>query len=681
MSARIIALGFCASVFAFVADARPLSVEDMEKYSSVAGISMSLEGDLLVGMVHSPGSNGMEQAVASWDISGAIDTSTPLVPRAITPGNERMRLVGAQALKGGIVQVIGSQAWSGPTVGCLEGRTTGAERTFVNQIYTTDITLADFKEPFFRPSARRTNAAMEQCMRLQASTTQIRNMLPNDPDHIVVSRFGEGDTRYFRYNIRTGNQTLLFRVDSRKPPIMLDRQTGEVRATQRVEPDGSGDYDIEYELYNPVNNRMEVATGLTSKASTRFNVSVQGSDVREPSLYYVTTDKFRDLTALYTYDIRTNTFSDEPVLAHEEFGVSSVIFSTRSANFGEIVGVGIAGPTASERIYVDPDIMAIYDGLVEAFPGLNVSLTGYNEDFSRVLFTTSSSANPPITYLLVDRANVALVGASRPWIDTSGLRETEFTYYTARDGLKIPAYLTLPVGWSKEQGPIPAVVVPHGGPWARDTNGWDGSGWPQFLASRGYAVLQPQYRGSRGFGRQLWLAGDAQWGLAMQDDKDDGVAWMVEQGIADPARVAMFGYSYGGYAAMAATVRPNGVYRCAIAGAGVSNLSRLGNLWSENRLQRATQGHTVKGLEPIREASKASIPVLVFHGDRDVRVPLFQGRDFYDAVRNYVPAKWLQIPDAPHGHPWPEHRRAHLQAIDDFLRNDCGSGGILGSTS
>ncbi|MEL6693437.1 MAG: prolyl oligopeptidase family serine peptidase, partial [Pseudomonadota bacterium] len=290
----------------------------------------------------------------------------------------------------------------------------------------------------------------------------------------------------------------------------------------------------------------------------------------------------------------------------------------------------------------------------------------------KILFEVSSSTTPPVYYLLKDKTVTLPIGAERPWFDSENLSETQLISYPARDGLEVPGLLTLPPNWSDGDDPVAAIVLPHGGPWARDVIGWDASGWPQFLASRGYAVLQPQYRGSTGWGHELWLAGDAQWGLAMQDDKDDAAAWLVENGIADPTRIAIFGYSYGGFAAMAATVRENGPFKCAIAGAGVSNLGRIGSNWSDDRIQRAFQGRTVKGMDPIKNASKANIPILIYHGDRDVRVPLFHATDFYNAIKKHTDAELLVIEDMKHSLPWwPEHHVQSLSAIEHFLRNDC----------
>ncbi len=675
MLKRWISLLAGSAMIAGVAAADPIKVDDLAKYPAVWRINMDTEGNTLAGVVHRPGSDGYDTAVATWDISGQVDTSKPLVPLAVTPGNDRMKLVNATALLDGMVQVTGNQAWTGPTVGCLEGRTTGAERTFVNKLYMTDKSLTDFDEMFAKPSAGRVNAAMEQCMRLQASTTSIELSLPLDDDHIVISRGGLDGTRYYKYNLRTQREDLLFRQTDLSPE-RLDPRTGEMIAASKIDPDGQGDFDIKAWLRNPQTGELEREPELEYKASTRFTMSVAGVD-DETGRYFVITDKFRDKAAVYFYDAVTNQFSAEPVFAHPEFEATGVLFSPRKANFNQVVGFSYGGPTGGERYYIDPQVRAIYEGLQAAFPGKEIGLNGYNEDFSRVLFTVQSSAQPPIHYLLVDGAKVALIGAQRPWVDSDTLRETEFTSYEARDGLEIPAFLTLPKGWKKSDGPLPAIVLPHGGPWGRDDASWDATGWTQFLASRGYAVLQPQYRGSDGFGRKLWLAGDAEWGQKMQDDKDDGAAWMVSEGIAAQDRIAIFGYSYGGFAAMAATVRPNSPYQCAIAGAGVSNLAKLGNNWSNNRLQRAVQGNTVKGMDPMQNTDKANIPILVYHGDRDVRVPLYHGRDFYNGVKGVVPAKLVVIPDMPHSLPWwPEHHRESLTAIEDFLEDDCGPGGL-----
>jgi dipeptidyl aminopeptidase/acylaminoacyl peptidase len=159
----------------------------------------------------------------------------------------------------------------------------------------------------------------------------------------------------------------------------------------------------------------------------------------------------------------------------------------------------------------------------------------------------------------------------------------------------------------------------------------------------------------------------------MQDDKDDGAEWMIREGYAARGRVAIFGYSYGGFAAFAAAVRPNGPFKCAIAGAGVSNLTRIGNNWGESRLQRGFQGRTVKGMDPMQNTDKLAMPILIYHGDRDVRVPLFHATDFHNAVKSTGKSKLVVLKDMGHQlDKWtPENHRDSLAAIESFLKNDC----------
>jgi pimeloyl-ACP methyl ester carboxylesterase len=654
-----------ALLFGFSAQAKPVPIEEFAKQPAVSSLSMSTEGDFLVGLVSAPNVNDGELSLAVWDLK------QPSKPPLLTPSNDRMKFVAASALKQGKLFVVGRQAWTGTLNGCGEGRVTGATRTFVNKLYMTDVTMKKFDEPF-KPSGRMMgNEIMRQCFEI-LNTSGLQMDLPLDPDSVVVSRLDNDtlQTEYVRVNLRTNEEKFLFRESSGTSIGLMDPRTGTVLTRSSIKP-VDGDYEISDLILNEETGEFEEQPELTSKASKRFTVAIAGRD-EASGKYYVITDKFLDKAALYFYDAKTKSFDETPLFAHPEFEVTGIWLGSKPSNFNQLLGVRYGGPTTGWLI-VDPTWNAVLSGLEGAFPGREVNVIDYTDDMSKILFSTSSSNFPPAYYILTDKKILQELGSSRPGMDVASMRATEFTYYTARDGMQIPAFVTLPKGWKKEDGPIPFVVLPHGGPWARDDAGWDGSGWPQFLATRGYGVMQPQYRGSSGFGRELWLAGDGEWGQKMQDDKDDGAAWLVKDGYAKKDQIAIFGYSYGGFAAMAATVRENGPFRCAIAGAGVSNLTRIGNNWSESRLQRVIQGNTVKGMDPMRNTDKANIPILVYHGDRDVRVPLFHGVDFYNAVKSKVPAKLLVVEDMPHSLPWwPEQHRVTLKAIEDYLATDCG---------
>jgi dipeptidyl aminopeptidase/acylaminoacyl peptidase len=219
-------------------------------------------------------------------------------------------------------------------------------------------------------------------------------------------------------------------------------------------------------------------------------------------------------------------------------------------------------------------------------------------------------------------------------------------------------------------------VHPHGGPWARDGLAFDYFMWVPMMTSRCRAVLQPQYRGSQGWGRKLWMSGDAEWGQKMQDDKDDGAKWLIDQKIAIPGRIAMFGFSYGGYAAMAAAVRPNGLYKCAIAGAGVSDIDRIWAKYYTNPYFREGQSTTVKGLSPLSKADQIQIPIYVFHGDRDQTVPIKQSEWFVAKAKSGgKDVTYREFKDFAHGPSWTRANYEQvLEGINDYFDKGCAGG-------
>ena len=213
--------------------------------------------------------------------------------------------------------------------------------------------------------------------------------------------------------------------------------------------------------------------------------------------------------------------SDGAILAHPQFDVTGLIRGQHESNFNDVLGFRYAGARGNEIYWVDPTMQQVQAVLDQQFPEHGAQIMDWTEGFGTVLFQVSGSDMPPSYYVLRD-SRLTLLGNARPWLDQDDLPTSELIYYEARDGLRIPGILSTPAGWEPSDGPRPAIVLPHGGPWSRDSTQWDASGWVPFLTSRGYVVLQPQYRGSTNWGRELWLAGDGQWGLAMQDDKDDG---------------------------------------------------------------------------------------------------------------------------------------------------------------
>ena len=242
--------------------------------------------------------------------------------------------------------------------------------------------------------------------------------------------------------------------------------------------------------------------------------------------------------------------------------------------------------------------------------------------------------------------------------------------YKARDGLEIPAVLTLPKGATAKN--LPLILLPHGGPQARDVEGWD---WMvQFLAWRGYAVVQPNYRGSTGFGKKFLEAGEGQWGLKMQDDLNDAVSHLAAQGVIDPKRVCIMGASYGGYAAMRAAQRDGDKFKCAISYAGVSDLARMSIYDSRFLYGREYSAHLKEqapdyaAVSPLRGPAQFSTPILIMHGKLDLRVPVAQSREMADRLKTAgKPHRYVEQPLGDHHFTRQADRLQFLQEVEAFL--------------
>lgn len=661
-SLLVLALAIAAGKVA----AEPIPIESIARLPAISSVSMSADGKQIVAIIAAPGSDYRKTALATWDLEN-LDQGP-----VITPSGERMKFIGANALKAGRILVTARQEWTGNLAGCGEGKDIGSTATFIFKNYLTDAKHTDFSEAFTGGSRRfGVSERIERCLEIAGSASLV-NTLPLDPTQVIIQRVNSLTLQadYFLYDLETDKPSLLLRAGGRSSPGLFHPRDGKVLTREEIDGISKDEYEQRILILNEETGKFDVHEPLTTRLTDRYTVQVVGIDDASGK-YYVLTDRFSDQVQAWMYDPKTRSFDGEPLVAHARFSIGALLFGNQPSNFNQLIGFTVAGP-ATETTFVDPDMRALHEGLKQAFAGQRVLITDYNDDLSRILFMTESAQKPPAYHLLVDRKRVQTLGSQRPWIDSEDIGEQRWVTFSARDGLEIPAILDLPAGWTKEQGPLPTVIHPHGGPWARDNAGWDGSGWVPFLTSRGYAVLRPQYRGSSGLGRKLWLAGDGEWGQAMQDDKDDGARWLVGQGIADPNRLAIFGYSYGGFAAVAATVREDSPYQCAIAGAPVCDLQRLGNSWSENRLQRLLQGQTVTGMDPMKNTDKAHLPILLYVGDRDVRTPSWHAKGFYDAVKKRVPAKLALIDDMPHQMPWYfRHQEETLRLIEGFLANDC----------
>lgn len=324
--------------------------------------------------------------------------------------------------------------------------------------------------------------------------------------------------------------------------------------------------------------------------------------------------------------------------------------------------------------FFDPYRQKVIAATLKAFPGLMVQLKGWNDRFDRLVVMTEGAGDPQTWWMIdIKTGQAQELGVSYP-IGSADVGPVRIVKYKAGDGTEIAGVLTLPPGRPAKQ--LPVVIFPHGGPAARDYPGFDW--WAQALASRGYAVLQPNFRGSTGYGIAFRRAGNGQWGHAMQSDISDGLAWLAEQGIVDSKRACIMGASYGGYAALAGVTLQHGLYRCAVAVAGVSDVAKMAAHFLQNAGNDRTMARAITEeigvrkdlgpISPINFAAQADAPVLLIHGKDDTVVPYGQSTDMASALRRAGKSvELVTLPGEDHWLSRGDTRLAMLEAAVRFI--------------
>ncbi|WP_229483122.1 alpha/beta hydrolase family protein [Massilia horti] len=399
---------------------------------------------------------------------------------------------------------------------------------------------------------------------------------------------------------------------------------------------------------------------------------------------FVVAHNGKDTTAVHTFNFTTNKIDPEPVVAAAGYDFAgSLVTDSR-----KLLGVHYQTDAASS-IWFDPDMKALQQAVDKALPGtINMISVAARAQQPWVLVRSFSDVTPS-TYVLFNAKTNALnlVGSSHPAIDSRQMGQQDAVRYKARDGLEIPALLTLPKGGGKN---LPLVVLVHGGPWVRgETWGW--SSQSQFLASRGYAVLEPEFRGSTGFGWSHFKASFKQWGLAMQDDLADAARWAIAQGVADPKRICIAGASYGGYATLMGLIKDPDLFKCGVDWVGVTDINLMYNDtwyshsdatddWKKYGMPRligdqVKDAAQLKATSPLEQASRIKQPVLLAYGGVDRRVPIFHGRKFYDAIKETnKQVEWIEYPQEGHGWSLAKNNIDFWTRVENFLDKNIGKG-------
>jgi len=510
--------------------------------------------------------------------------------------------------------------------------------------------------------------------------SRVTNFLPSDPKHIIMPAWYENSLDLFKLDIDDGTserialgtrRTLFWFTDADgNPAFRLDTNWlgSRVNILVRKGPAEARGRDLDWDKIasiDPINEQRD--------AAPEFYPLVPGP---EPETFYVAArPDGSDTTGIHLYDVVHQRYVKE-VRSEPGFDIVQMFYKPRTH---EYVGAAYYADRWVNDL-VDPALQAHLNGLNEYFgPEIDIQLIDRATQGNLWLLYTTGPRDPGSYYVYdLDKHRVLEIGHQFPVIDKDRLGSTQVLRYKARDGLEIMGYLTRPPNTNAGDRP-PLIMMPHGGPEVRDTLAYDPL--VQLLATRGYQVFRPNFRGSSGFGKSFADSGKREWGGAMQDDLTDALRYLVDAGYVDSERACILGASYGGYAALAAATMTPDLYRCAISQAGISDLrdqlksdrkAMRGNEdeWEYMKRQIGDPSDDKQMLEqrsPINRVQDVHIPILLIHVDEDQRIPLEQSRAMEKALRKAGKDVELLVVEGAGHSPTRKQRQTIYPAILDFV--------------
>ncbi|MEM1192035.1 MAG: S9 family peptidase [Pseudomonadota bacterium] len=519
------------------------------------------------------------------------------------------------------------------------------------------------------------------------SSGQLLHRLPDDPQNVLIAQLEpnsgleQGSAGPSRLGGRELGGYSIYKVNLK---------TGRAKAFARGKP-GTDDWVVgadgapvlRIDLDDRTKERIVLDAGTRRGKELRRYKETPGQGVAF-NIYGLSVDgthaivsavRKQGVRGLYKMDISTGEIG-EAVYLDETYDVSTVKYDFDT---GSIIGTSITKEFPSEY-YFDDAFSGISSRLKKALKADVVTITSYDTARERWIVQADYS-NKPTGFFLYDtaRKELSAIGSSYPWLENLTLARTEFDY-AAPDGTTIHGYLTKPSAQAAEN--LPLIVLAHGGPANRDTQAFDW--WASFYAANGYAVYQPNFRGSSGYGYDFRTAGRRQWGRLMQDDITNGVRALIKEGAVDPARICIAGASYGGYAALAgATLTPD-LYACSISVNGVTDLMAvLGEgarsseyslaYWQTQIGDRFKDESAIKAVSPVEQADKVRVPILLIHGKDDTVVPYSQSKRMEGALeRAGKTVKLITLNGEDHWLSGAETRQRMLSETLDFVNASIG---------
>jgi dipeptidyl aminopeptidase/acylaminoacyl peptidase len=485
---------------------------------------------------------------------------------------------------------------------------------------------------------------------------------PNNPDNIImgVDDVVWGHQTVYSVNVNTGKRKTLKKEDMSIREWYADTQ-GVVRAGEGYD---DKEKKVTIKVLDPNTQKWTRAWEYTVFENPSINPLGFGKNPNE--LYLLADHNGRQ--ALFKADLAKEGYPWELILSDETYDISgSLIYSP---SIKDVVGLYYSD-SEDRSIFWNNDFKRFQAGLDKAFAGKSAHITSLSDDARKYIIVTSSQVNPgTIMFGNRDTKQVEEIAKRYPDLTEDILVKKELMTYKARDGLELEGYLSRP----KDQPakPLATILFPHGGPMSEDTAGFDY--FSSFFTNRGYAVFQPNFRGSSGRGHDFMMQAVGGMGLAMQDDLEDAVKFLVDKKIADPKKICIVGASYGGYAALMGAVKTPDLFQCAISFAGISDIKKLrdGSRYFMNknamREQLGNDTDQLKKTSPVRAADKIKIPILLIHGKDDSIVPVEQSRIMAEELKDqHKTYEYVELEGGSHFLDYLPHRKQTFESMEVFL--------------